>query len=74
MAGFRSKAPQRLSPDAERLVADALALDASGSRIEDVYWEQRLSERLSRLLKNGSQTARLSNNPLKTILFVEPLV
>jgi hypothetical protein len=57
MAGFRSKAPQRLSPDAERLVADALALDASGSRIEDVYWEQRLSERLSRLLKNGSQTA-----------------
>ncbi|WP_420705027.1 DUF2863 family protein, partial [Serratia liquefaciens] len=45
MAGFRSKAPQRLSPDAERLVADALALDASGSRIEDVYWEQRLSER-----------------------------
>lgn len=57
MAGFRSKSPQRLSPDAEHLVADALALAASGSRLEDVFWEQRLYDRLSRLLKNGSQTA-----------------
>lgn len=57
MAGFRSKSPQRLSPDAERLVADALALAASGSRVEDVYWEQRLSQRLARLLKNGSQSS-----------------
>jgi hypothetical protein len=38
-------------------VADALALDASGSRMEDGYWERRLSQRLHRLLKNGSQTA-----------------
>lgn len=57
MAGFRPKASQRLSPDAERLVADALALDASGSRMEDGYWERRLSQRLGRLLKNGSQSA-----------------
>ncbi|WP_422648331.1 DUF2863 domain-containing protein [Cupriavidus sp. H18C1] len=57
MAGFRPKASQRLSPDAERLVADALALDASGSRMEDAYWERRLSQRLGRLLKNGSQSA-----------------
>lgn len=57
MAGFRPKSSSRLSPDAERLVADALALDASGSRIEDGYWERRLSQRLHRLLKNGSQTA-----------------
>jgi hypothetical protein len=57
MAGFRSKSPQRLSPDAERLVADALALAASGSRLEDVYWERRLSERLARLLRNASQNA-----------------
>ncbi|TWG89155.1 uncharacterized protein DUF2863 [Cupriavidus gilardii J11] len=57
MAGFRPKASQRLSPDAERLVADALALDASGSRMEDAFWERRLSQRLSRLLKNGSQSA-----------------
>ncbi|NYH99489.1 DUF2863 family protein [Cupriavidus plantarum] len=57
MAGFRPKASPRLSPDAERLVADALALDASGSRMEDGYWERRLSQRLGRLLKNGSQTA-----------------
>lgn len=57
MAGFRPKNSQRLSPDAERLVADALALDASGSRMEDGYWERRLSQRLGRLLKNGSQSA-----------------
>ncbi|ABF09371.1 MULTISPECIES: DUF2863 family protein [Cupriavidus] len=57
MAGFRPKSSARLSPDAERLVADALALDASGSRMEDGYWERRLSQRLHRLLKNGSQTA-----------------
>ncbi|WP_066733306.1 DUF2863 family protein [Cupriavidus sp. D384] len=57
MAGFRPKSSTRLSPDAERLVADALALDASGSRMEDGYWERRLSQRLYRLLKNGSQTA-----------------
>lgn len=57
MAGFRPKASQRLSPDAERLVADALALDASGSRMEDAFWERRLSLRLGRLLKNGSQSA-----------------
>lgn len=57
MAGFRSKSPQRLSPDAERLVADALSLAASGSRLEDVFWERRLSGRLARLLKNGSQSS-----------------
>src|SRR5437868_7914947 len=57
MAGFRPKTSQRLSPDAERLVADALALDGSGSRMEDGYWERRLSQRLGRLLKNGSQSA-----------------
>lgn len=38
-------------------MADALALDASGSRMEDGYWERRLSQRLGRLLKNGSQSA-----------------
>ena len=52
---FRSTRPQRLSADAERLVADALALAASGSRIEDRFWEDRLDARIARLLKNGSQ-------------------
>ena len=42
-----------LSPDAERLVAAALGLANSGSRVEDRFWEAQLSERISRLLDGG---------------------
>jgi hypothetical protein len=42
-----------LSPDADRLVASALGLANSGSRVEDRYWEMQLQARLDRLLDGG---------------------
>ena len=55
MAVYRSKSSQRSSPEADRLVADSISLAASGSRIEDEFWEVRLLERLARLLKSQNQ-------------------
>lgn len=43
-----------LSPDADRLVASALGLANSGSRVEDRYWESQLQARLDRLLDGGN--------------------
>ena len=43
-----------LSPDADRLVASALGLANSGSRVEDRYWELQLQARLDRLLDGGN--------------------
>ncbi|MEK9776451.1 MAG: DUF2863 family protein, partial [Quisquiliibacterium sp.] len=42
-----------LPPDAERLVAAALGLANSGSRIEDSFWEGVLSARIDQLLDAG---------------------
>jgi hypothetical protein len=42
-----------LSADAERLVAAALGLSNSGSRVEDRYWDAQLAQRLERLLDTG---------------------
>jgi len=51
----RSKpAHPRLPRDAERLVSGATALGASGSRLEDTFWEQRLTPELIRLLESGA--------------------
>jgi hypothetical protein len=55
MAVHRTKSSQRASPDVERLVADAISLAASGSHIEDQFWEERLNIRLMRLLKSQNQ-------------------
>ncbi|BDX21582.1 hypothetical protein TUM22923_09030 [Polynucleobacter sp. TUM22923] len=55
MAVHRTKSSQRASPDVERLVADAISLAASGSQIEDRFWEARLDVRLMRLLKSQNQ-------------------
>ncbi|CAM3654562.1 DUF2863 family protein [Polynucleobacter antarcticus] len=57
MAVHRTKASQRTSPDLEKLVADAISLAASGSQIEDRFWEERLNTRLMRLLKSQNQNA-----------------
>lgn len=57
MAIHRTKSPQRSSPDVERLVADAISLAASGSQVEDRFWEERLNLRLMRLLKNQNQNS-----------------
>lgn len=42
-----------LSADAERLVAAALGLANSGSRVEDRYWDAQLAARIERLLDTG---------------------
>ena len=55
MAVHRTKSSQRSSPEVERLVADAISLAASGSQIEDRFWEGRLNTRLMRLLKSQNQ-------------------
>jgi len=54
----RSKpAHARLPRDAERLVTPAHALGASGSRIEDTFWERRLMPEVARLLDAGADQA-----------------
>ena len=54
MPRSRSKSPPRLTRDAERLIALALGLNASGSLTEDRYWETEMSTLVSRLLENGN--------------------
>ena len=61
MAVHRTKSSQRSSPEAERLVADAISLAASGSQIEDRFWEERLNVRLMRLLKSQNQNGDQNN-------------
>ncbi len=55
----RSLAPSspRLPREAARLVALALALHSSGSRVEDKYWEAELATLINKLLRSGNDTA-----------------
>ena len=54
MPRSRAKAPPRLTRDAERLIALANGLNASGSVTEDRYWEGEMSALAARLLENGN--------------------
>jgi hypothetical protein len=54
MARTRAKSPPRLTRDAERLIALALGLNASGSLTEDRFWESEMSSLVARLLENGN--------------------
>ena len=54
MSRSRAKAPPRLTRDAERLIALANGLNASGSLTEDRYWEGEMSSLAGRLLENGN--------------------
>jgi hypothetical protein len=54
MARSRAKSPPRLTRDAERLIALALGLNASGSLTEDRYWEDQMSVLVAKLLENGN--------------------
>lgn len=54
MARTRAKSPPRLTRDAERLIALALGLNASGSLTEDRFWESQMSALIARLLDNGN--------------------
>jgi len=52
---MRPRTAKRIPADAEKLVGLSLALFASGSRIEDRFWENRLDALLARLLRGGNQ-------------------
>ena len=54
MPRSRAKAPPRLTRDAERLIALANGLNASGSLTEDRYWEGEMSALAAKLLENGN--------------------
>ena len=54
MARPRAKSPPRLTRDAERLIALALGLNASGSLTEDRFWESEMSALVVKLLDNGN--------------------
>ncbi|HXN15123.1 MAG TPA: DUF2863 family protein [Usitatibacter sp.] len=54
MPRSRAKAPPRLTRDAERLIALALGLNASGSLTEDRFWENEMSALVAKLLENGN--------------------
>jgi hypothetical protein len=80
MAVHRSKSVQRISPESERLVADSISLAASGSQLEDRFWEERLHNRLLKLLKSHhqniidtalDQTFGLIRVPLRFLLILQ---
>ena len=50
----RAKSPPRLTRDAERLIALANGLNASGSLTEDRFWEAEMSALVAKLLENGN--------------------
>jgi hypothetical protein len=54
MPRSRAKSPPRLTRDAERLIALALGLNASGSLTEDRFWESEMSALVAKLLDNGN--------------------
>jgi uncharacterized protein YuzB (UPF0349 family) len=54
MARTRAKSPPRLTRDAERLIALANGLNASGSLTEDRFWEAEMSALAAKLLENGN--------------------
>ena len=52
----------RLSREAKRLIDWCIALDQSGSRLEDQFWEVKIVETLEKILKSGKE------KPLETAL------
>ena len=54
MPRTRAKSPPRLTRDAERLIALANGLNASGSLTEDRFWESEMSGLVAKLLENGN--------------------
>ena len=54
MPRTRAKSPPRLTRDAERLIALANGLNASGSLTEDRFWESEMSALVVKLLANGN--------------------
>jgi len=50
----RSNSSTRLTRDASRLVSLATALNNSGSRVEDVFWEEQIKTAIPKLLRTGN--------------------
>nr|MBF0684489.1 DUF2863 family protein [Pseudomonas sp.] len=57
MPRTRTPASSRTNRDAERLIVLAMALNASGSRVEDRFWEIRIEEALTKLFRTGQDAA-----------------
>src|SRR6188768_3932781 len=76
MARPRAKAPPRLTRDAERLIALANGLNASGSVTEDRYWEGEMSTLAARLLENGSESVAVmqGDRAWQALLIAAPIV
>ncbi|MCK9508676.1 MAG: DUF2863 family protein [Pigmentiphaga sp.] len=55
MSQQTSNAPARLNRDASSLVSLAQAFQASGSRVEDIYWESLLGQLLVKLMQNQQE-------------------
>ena len=53
MPRSRASLPSRLSRESSRLVALALALHSSGSRVEDCFWEAELAKQIGKMLTNA---------------------
>jgi len=78
MPRTRTTAPSRTNRDAERLIVLATALNASGSRTEDQFWETRIEEALTKLFRTGQDAAveialehLLTNDPSAYEVLVE---
>lgn len=56
MSNSRIKPKLRTSPEAEKIIAESVSLSVSGSRLEDNFWESKLNERITRLLKSQNQS------------------
>ena len=54
MPRLRSPSSTRLTRDASRLVSLATALNNSGSRVEDVFWETQIKSAIPKLLRTGN--------------------
>lgn len=57
MSRNRISAPRRSNRDADHLITLAQALNASGSRVEDRYWERLIEGVLGKLLRTGQDAA-----------------
>ena len=57
MARSRNPVRPRLGRDAERLIALSLALDGSGSRVEDRFWERELESLVTKQLQSEQDGA-----------------
>ncbi|HEX5392662.1 MAG TPA: DUF2863 family protein [Rhodocyclaceae bacterium] len=57
MKRIRPLRSTRATPDQQALMRDARALGFSGSRLEDAFWEARLTRQIDALLKSGDEDA-----------------